>query len=194
MAVISTSTTLTAELQRFDVPSTITGARDPFAVAEFIGTLVVPLKLAANQSLVTIILTWPLNYVFKIATINVHYLSALSADLFDLVDEITPGVIGQGFAQTNQNLVIFIESGDKITQFSNATGDNMVGGHPLGNYQIPIRTGLFAGDNTMTWQWWDGSADATNEITIFFRLRALMYTIEQFNSYPMFDAVPVIGV
>lgn len=192
MAVVATSTTLLAEISNFTAPAHLGG--EPFSVAEWIGSLTVPAKLAADDSLVTIIQTFPLNFVFKIATINVHYLNDTGTELLDLVDEFTPGVIGQGFASTNQNLVIEIVNGQSISQFDVTGDDIMLTGRPRGDYQIPIRTGQFSGDNTMVWKWSDTTSDSTVEIAIFFRMRALMYTIEQFEQYQMFAAQPVIGV
>lgn len=195
MAVISTSSTLLAEVSNFSAPATLGG--EPFSVAEWIGTLVVPAKDAANQSLATITLTFPESFVFKIATLHIHYTAAVGPDIFDLVKQVTPGIIGQGFKQTNQNLVISsqrIQLDGAGTNFRVTGEDNMIMSQPVGNYQVPIRTGNFAGDNSMSWQWADLSSDASVAITIVFRMRAMMYTIEQFNQFGMFAAVPVIGV
>lgn len=196
MATVTTTTTLSAEISNFSAPDILGG--EPFSVAEWIGSLTVPLKMAADSSLVSIILTLPLNFVFKIATLHIHYLGDNAADMYDLVDIATPGVIAQGFQSTNQNLVIIAERIPLLAGAPNTflvTGDNrIVMSKPVGDYQVPIRTGNFAGDNTMAWRWADVTTDDTVEIMIFFRMRALMYTIEQFNQYGMFAAVPTIGV
>lgn len=194
MATVTTSLALSARLQNFDVPGTLPADSNPFAVAEFIGSVIVPLKDALDDSVVTVVQTLPKNFIFKIATINVHYTCAESADLLDLVRLITPGTIGQGVGGLNQNLMLEIANGQTPVKRQLTGQDFIALGHPVGDYQLPIRTGIFSGDETLTWQWVDNSSDDTLAITIFFRMRMLMYTVAQFRNFPMFNAVPTIGV
>lgn len=196
MATVATLLALTPLISNFDVPNTDKGGRDPFAVCEFVGSVIVPAKADVDETTLTVTLAFPNNYVFKIATINIHFTSAQATDgIADLVEETASGIIGQGFQGLNQNLAITVSTLGLAIDSRALTGqDNLQPMVPIGDYQIPIRTGVFPGDNSMSWAWADNTVDATVAVTIFFRLRALMYTIEQFNSYPMFDAVPVIGV
>lgn len=187
MATITTTLALAPRLQNFDAPNKTT----PFAIAEFIGSVTVPAKLAADISVLSIILTFADNFVYKISTLNIHYLGTAAADLTDLIDDMTPGIIGQGFANLNQNFMIEVVNGTQ-SGFRLATADFIQAGHPIGDYQVPLRTGLFAGDNSMLFSYLDTSADATTAITVFFRMRCLQYTIEAFRTYQMFDAVPTI--
>lgn len=193
MATVATLLSLAARTQNFDVPGTLEGVSNPFAITEFIGSVVVPAKDAADTNTLVITCTFPVNYVFKIATLNVHYLATSPDQLDDFMDDITPGFIGQGFGNLNQNLAIELVNGE-FSHFRTATNDIVRIGRPRGDYQVPIRTGLFPGDNSLSFSWIDDTADSTVAITVFFRLRALQYTIKSFTSYPMFDAVPVIGV
>lgn len=192
MATVATTLTLAPLLQPLVVPDTIRGYREPFSICEFIGTGTVPAKISTNESTLTVTMALPIGFVFKLATINIHWLSTVAVDILDLVKATSFGVIGQGFVGRNQNLVIATRNDQTPIAFQLAGSNQMLFEEPVGNYQLPLQTGVFQGDNQLTWLWADASVDATVAITIFFRLRMLMYTIEQFRSYPMFDAVPTI--
>lgn len=162
----------------------------------FAGTQVIPAKINTDESLWTLQCNFPRNWVFRIVELRIWATMDDMAAASDWANGMSCLVssdedsdwmfpiqnVSHRFTGTDMALKFtFISVSPSFIEFF----------MPDLAVDAPIRTGQ--GSARLFIRWVDNSGDSTVAVTTFFRIRALMYDVDQDLSWAMHTPVPIIG-
>jgi len=167
----------------------------PFGENLFANTFTVPLKDAANESVVIISCTFPPNYVYRLQSMEV-FMASTGVNEFSDREPLATVSITENQVVTRRFPMFNVATNGAINGWAykiesdastNDFGTYFVpGGHDLVGINLSnqlIDAGQ--GSSILTWQSVDTSADDTAATFMAFRFLATIYTIEQFNAAPI---------
>ncbi len=198
MAHITTTTTPLAAPEFWDIAPGAIATPYPRGQIVFAGNAVIPLTLAANTAEWNLICNFPRNFAYKLAEVKV----AAFADAQVVFDDWDRGMrvlvsadIGGLSSAFTDNWAIYSEA-RAMMQSTNSftfgvTGNDTMAtfGHygPLPGYFINAQEAA-----RLTLTWGDDSSDATAATTVFFRIRALIYDIDQLRKFGIHYALSTL--
>lgn len=168
------------------------GSGAPWGEVVWSGTIAIPVKDAADETLFQLTCNFPRNYVYKMAMMN---LAATSADgvifgQFDRGIRVLMSVDIDGVSSAfSDNFLIMLSNRDpgglNSVQFNTALDLAMYqlpngAGPPIPDYFLDVTN---AGRHL--WQWFNFSTSSSLAATVFWRAKAYIYTKEQLNDWPI---------
>ncbi len=201
MADITTATVSNGDLKTWDIPPLALQSIVPRGEVLFQGSQVIPAKLAADQSLWTLQCNFPRNFVYRLVEVRFWAVTddstvydSFSTSITGLVSTDAPDEDAWYFmcpGQTGTSLNALSAVFNIITFLFSSAAQSFIGFYrPVEPVNAPIDVGSGAG--RLFFRWADITNDATDPVTVFFRIRALMYTVEQARSWQMHTPSPVI--
>ncbi len=171
----------------------------PFGEAVFSGIQVIPAKINTNTSKWQLTISLPRGYAYLLAE------CALWVDSTEVVlDDFEKAMRVLITANPGDPNVVFSNGLlliNQMTHFSGTTNKNSVQNNASGAAadftQFSIPPGAWprspimceAGDGTWNLSWFDMSADSSALVNANFRIRFLMYTVEQLRTYPIHSPI-----
>lgn len=195
MAVVTIASTDNGEIRTWDLPAPLEG--EPRGEVVFQGTDAITAKSATDTTNFTLQCNFPRNFVYRVVEASLTAFGTADSVFADFEDFMRCIVSSDApdfddFSAVFHNVALpltssagqhsfqhsLVVTNDFMTQFLLTT--------PLDGVAIDANSAaarLFI-------NWVDPSADSTTAVNIFWRIRALQYSVEQFNNYAMHNAPP----
>lgn len=165
----------------------------------FEGSQAIPVQQAVDESLWTLQCNFPRNFIYRIAECRIWATANGEQPFINfqpgiacLVSTDDPAEVDWFFMLSNR--VWEATSGDQRSfdfTFLSGAVDNMTFFLPEGAIDAPISAAQDAA--RLFFRWADVTTTTTGAVTASFRVRCLMYDIDQASAWPMHTPLPTIG-
>lgn len=198
MVDVTTATVAEPRLNLWEIPPELVDSPIPRGEVFFEGLQLIPAKVAIDESLWTLQMTFPRNFVYRLIEAQVVVFADTSVPFTDfgvgmtvLVSTDAPQESDWYFALWNEQY--YAGSGNTALQFlfTSADPDYFATFQPQQYIKAPINAGL--GAARLFLRWVDITADATLAVTAHYRFRALMFDVEQERKWQMHAPAPIIA-
>lgn len=193
MADVLTVTTGIPHIDTWDVPPDVQRTSIPRGRVLFDGFDTIPAKLAADDSLWTLNMVMPRNFIYRLTEARVVARSTGAAPFVDFSTQMLVSMSTDDRAEQEWFFGLLMPVSFDFN-FGSET-DHRVGlftaqAEVMGRYSVPFDSSLGAARIAVSWA--DLSADATDAVRVDFRFVALMYDVEQARSWEFHAPAPVI--
>lgn len=195
MAEVVTATTGEGKVSLWETVPRPEFSAIPRGEITFQGNELIPAKAAVDQSMWTLQCNFPRNWVFRLVEYRIWVLSEATDVDWD----------------TAMSCLVSSDAADEDDWFFGIYATKaLIGTSPYVNFQFvpadptfisfyaplgPIDAAINSGEGSarLFQRWVDFTSDTTVAMNAFFRIRALMYDVDQARLWPMHSPVPTIG-